>query len=241
MEAIVGGSGFIGSNLLRKIPHLREISRDFLKGSEVIKVDRLFVAAPTSLKWRVNIEPLEDLGNILEMVAGIARSIDSAEIVLFSTIDVYKDVSSATESSQTLIDNSYGGNRRQLEIALGEVQANLRICRIGGVFGSNLRKNLLFDLKNNRIDQLQNYNIGSVFQYLSIEKVLEIAIRSNTSLLNVVGPPLKILEISPETSNLFSTTGSPIEYGVRSLTTKSGYFDEKDNVLKEIWEFINAN
>jgi nucleoside-diphosphate-sugar epimerase len=241
MDALIGISGFIGSNIAKKFETITSVTRsDLLENHKRYDVERLFIAAPSANKWKIASNPQEDLENIQTLVIQLKNSILANQVILFSTVDVYKDVSDSTENSETLTNCSYGGNRFIFESEIRSSFSNVRILRLGGLFGPNLRKNLIYDLKNRKLDQLSAINPRSQFQYLSIGKVLDYSIASDKSVLNVVGPPILASEIAGGDSRFLSIERPVVNYNIRSVHIDTGYLYKKDEILCEIHAFTSG-
>jgi nucleoside-diphosphate-sugar epimerase len=237
MDLIIGASGFIGSNLARELPSATHVSRQDLKSGNFFTGSRLFIAAPSASKWLVNQEPASDLQNIETLFKYVKTYIETVEIILISTIDVYEDPRAANEDSPTLNSLNYGGNRKILEDLLGTLASNLRVARFGGLFGQGLKKNILFDLHNLRYEELIKYNAESLFQYLSVERSIRYLLESNEPLVNVVGPPLRVKDMAAN-RDFFSDTAPLIEYNVSSVHLEGGYLIDRESAILDIESFL---
>ncbi len=238
MDALIGISGFIGSNIAMRFGTITPITRtDLQENHRKYDVDILYIAAPSADKWKIASNPENDLANIRTLSFQIKNSIRAQKVVLFSTVDVYKNISDSTEESDVLSSYSYGGNRFIFESEIRAAFSNVRVCRLGGLFGPNLRKNLLYDLKNRRLEQLSAINPNSRFQYLPIGRVLDYSFSSDTPVLNVVGPPIVASEIAGADSRYFSEERIVVNYNIRSKYSESGYFYSKSDILNEIRAF----
>lgn len=239
MDALIGISGFIGSNVANKFEAITPFTRsDLLENKKQYDVERLFIAAPSADKWKIASKPKEDLDNIRALAIQIQRSFVAQKVILYSTVDVYKDVSDSTEDSETLTTCSYGGNRHFFESQISASFQNVRILRLGGLFGPNLKKNLIYDLRNRRLDQLSRISPGSRFQYLSISKILDYSVATVESVSNVTGPPILASEIAGEDSCFLSSERPIVDYNIKSNYFDTGYLDKKKDILSEIRAFI---
>ncbi len=97
MIGVIGSSGFIGSNFIRKFPEAKQISREFLSSTEVKEVETLVIAAPGARKYEVNQNPAPDRDNILKLLDQIKNTIRPTRVLLFSTVDVYKSSCNSDE------------------------------------------------------------------------------------------------------------------------------------------------
>jgi len=163
MDGLIGGSGFIGSNVLRLINGVQILGRLEISKPIDYEYKRLFIAAPSAEKWKISSDPQDDFENVKKLATQLTKNVFAEEVVLFSTIDVYSDISDSNELSKTLESCSYGGNRRYLEESIIQHFAKVKVCRVGGLFGPGLKKNLLYDIKQGRTDQVERVSRDSEF------------------------------------------------------------------------------
>ncbi len=238
MIGLIGATGFIGSNFTRLHPEVFPITRDFLSSSDVLELDELIIAAPSAKKYEINQAPLDDRTNIERLMFQISKNLIFTEVTLFSSVDVYRNTVDVDEESEILLDVSYGGNRGFFETHLREMYPNIRIRRLPGLFGPNLKKNLIFDLVNKREDQILKYSNKSTFQFIEVCKAISISMSAeykNRFVLNVVPPPLKVSSFS----DFNDANGSKVfEYNVRTKHAPSGYFLDSKQALEEIKDFM---
>lgn len=224
---------------MRMFPTSFPITRQFLDSSAVIELDTLIIAAPGARKYEINQNPVPDRENILKLLSQIAHCLRPSRVILFSTIDVYKHPLNVDEDVEISTDLTYGGNRALFEIELQKLVPTLLVRRLPGLFGSGLRKNLIFDLVNSRHDQLSNYSPDSIFQYIHIEEAIKLSLNPSFALceiLNVVTPPVQVSEFAdlPMNSEL-----ERFEYNVLTKFDPRNYFFERSEVIKSIQNFIH--
>lgn len=149
MNALVGYTGFVGSNLYE---HGRF---DALYNSKNIteaygtNPDLLVYSGLRAEKYLANNDPSKDMELIKEAEENI-RKIDPKKLVLISTVDVFKKPLGVDEESPIDTDGlqAYGYNRYQLELWVRENYPDALIIRLPGLFGKNLKKNFIYDLIN---------------------------------------------------------------------------------------------
>ena len=147
--ALVGYTGFVGSNLcLKKDFDLLYNSKniDSAFGSEP---DLLVYAGVRAEKYLANRFPEKDMENILEAQKNIER-ISPKKLVLISTIDVINDPVGADENTQIKTEGlqPYGSNRYHLEKWVRQNYNDALIIRLPALFGQNLKKNFIYDMIN---------------------------------------------------------------------------------------------
>jgi nucleoside-diphosphate-sugar epimerase len=241
MLGIIGASGFIGANLSEMFPDARPITRVDLQNGIDTFFECVYVAAPSATKWQIDQEPQVDLENIESLVERICL-LNTHKVVYFSTIDVFERPGNSSENSQRKHSLDYGGNRSRMEDLLFNQLDNVLIRRLSGLYGRYLKKNLLFDLKNGRLDQLGSYHPDSQYQYLDVKEALRIATSidfAELNLLNIVAEPISVTEICGKSITWLSRANSRHIYNVTTEHRDSGYFFDKNYVLKSIFNFLN--
>ena len=105
MNALIGHTGFVGSNIFEQYGDI-----DFCYNSQNIgeilgmEFDTLICSGVRATKWLANTEPQKDLLQIINLISNIKKC-KFNKIILISSIGVYTD-------------DSYGKNRSYLEIIL---------------------------------------------------------------------------------------------------------------------------
>lgn len=149
MRALVGDSGFVGTNLKASA------SFDALFNSRTIgdikgrSFDLLVCAAAPATMWAANRDPDHDLANLRGLVDHLASArID--RLVLISTIAVLADAAAGLDEDTDAFETrtAYGRNRRLLEAGLAARFPRLHILRLPALYGLGLKKNFIFDLLN---------------------------------------------------------------------------------------------
>jgi len=143
---LVGYTGFVGSNLAASHDFDYLINSKNIESAYGVKPDLLVYAGVRAEKFLANTDPEADMANIREALENI-RKIEPNDIVLISTVDVYKKPVDVDEDSVMYTDNlhAYGANRLWLEEQVGREFPNAYIVRLPGLFGRNLKKNFLYD------------------------------------------------------------------------------------------------
>ena len=149
MKALVGYTGFVGSNLY-KMGHFDAVyNSKNIKEAYGTEPDLLIYAGLRAEKYLANNAPEKDMKLIEEAEKNIAE-INPKKLVLISTIDVFKTPQGVDEN--TIVDTEdlhpYGYNRYQLELWVRENYPDALIIRLPGLFGINLKKNFIYDYMN---------------------------------------------------------------------------------------------
>ena len=241
-NAIIGATGLIGNRLSKLIEadHYNSKNINELKSG----YDCVFVCAPSAQKWCANQNATTDAQNIKELVDKINAS-NPKKIIHFSTIDVYGAIDHnglANEKTIPSPDCPYGKNRLDMENAW---TAKSTIIRLPGLYGIDLKKNFLFDLKN-KTDFYKNSCMNSSFQWFDLDKLSELIApekfcgyieNEKKIVLNVTTEPITNHEIVNAVGADSCAGTNAVHYNIKSLF---GYFGSKEENLKQICEYLNA-
>lgn len=163
MFALVGYTGFVGSNLLEKGDFQQFYNSKNIKEAYGTKPDLLVYAGLRAEKYLANRSPEDDMKLIFQAQDNISR-IAPKKLVLISTIDVFELPVNVNEDSLIVTDNlqAYGLNRYRLECWARENFPDSLIVRLPGLYGKNIKKNFIYDfmsvipfmLKINKFEEL---------------------------------------------------------------------------------------
>lgn len=149
MDALIGHSGFVGTNLRRA----HDFDACFNSRNINDIAGRAFAtvvcaAAPATM-WQANREPERDAAVIDGLVTRL-RTVEADRFVVISTIAVLADAAAGADESTTAFEEAkaYGRNRRRLEEACLDHFPRCTVLRLPALYGEALKKNLLFDLLN---------------------------------------------------------------------------------------------
>ncbi len=194
---IVGASGFVGGYLSSRYKNIRQYGRRNIQTLPQDDSDFVIIAAAPAAKWIANTEPEKDLENIQILIKSL-KCLEDKRTILISTIDVFPTGTEFSESEQlpSSHQEGYGTNRGYLEVELQKHIKNLHIVRLPGLFGPGLKKNLIFDLINNR--SVPEIHSQSTFQFYDIRNLpghlatcLDLELRT----VNLATEPVKVAEI----------------------------------------------
>jgi hypothetical protein len=227
MNALIGYSGFVGGVLKEKIKGELYNSSNI----ELIKkknFDNVYCAGVSGTKWIANKNPKEDISKI-NILIDCVRHVKCNKFILISTISVY--------------DNEhYGINRKNLEETLFEIFGDkLLIIRLPAIYGKGIKKNLLFDMLNNKIDL--NINLLDTYQWYDITdltKDIKKFLKNKYKIVELFPEPIsnEIL-ISLFNKNFKSYKENTTSY-VQNIIPVDGYFYTKNKVIKKLKKFIDG-
>ena len=149
MNALVGYTGFVGSNIYEEGNFDAVYNSKNIEEAFGTNPDLLIYAGLRAEKYLANNAPEKDMALIDEAYENI-KKIGAHKLVHISTIDVFKNPRGADEN--TVIDtqglHSYGYDRYVLECKVRDLYPDALIIRLPGLFGKNIKKNFIYDYIN---------------------------------------------------------------------------------------------
>ena len=227
-QSLIGSSGFVGTTLSSQAHFDGKFTRSNISELAGSHSDLLVCAAAPAQKWIANSDPERDRQNISNLVANLAKT-SADRAVLISTVDVFGDPVEVDESTIPIpgASNFYGQNRLMLERAFSEIFRNTLVIRLPGLVGPGLRKNAIFDLKND--NEVSKLNAAAMFQFYPTVQLwsdLKTCIQSGESVVHLTAEPVSLREVSTRVgvTGLLSEPGSAAYYDFRSRF--SAYWDQ---------------
>lgn len=149
MEALVGYTGFVGSNLDMEGHFDKKYNSKNISEAYGLNPDLLVYAGLKAEKYLANKAPEKDMELIEEAFNNIVK-INPQRLVLISTVDVFKKPVDVDEDSPIETENlhPYGYNRYLLENKVRTAFPDALIIRLPALYGVNLKKNFLYDFIN---------------------------------------------------------------------------------------------
>ncbi|MBP1545231.1 MAG: NAD(P)-dependent oxidoreductase [Oscillospiraceae bacterium] len=149
MTALVGYTGFVGSNIYAKGDITAAYNSKNIADAYGTSPDLLIYAGLRAEKYLANNAPEKDMELIKQAEENISL-INPKKLVLISTVDVYKNPDKADENTPVDTEGlaAYGYNRYQLELWVRENYPDALIIRLPGLFGINIKKNFIYDYIN---------------------------------------------------------------------------------------------
>lgn len=143
---LVGGTGFVGSNIRSQFQFDYIFNSHNIQESYGLNPDLLVYAGVRAEMFLANQNPEQDMNIISEAMENI-RKISPKKIVLVSTAAVYQNSIEQTEESVISIKDllPYGRNRYFLECWVRDNFKEHLILRLPALFGKNLKKNFIYD------------------------------------------------------------------------------------------------
>ncbi|ELR97346.1 NAD(P)-dependent oxidoreductase [Gloeocapsa sp. PCC 73106] len=244
-SALIGYTGFVGSNLAEQQLFTHYYNSHNIEAIVNQEFDLVVCAGVSGVKWLANQDPLKDWQNIQRLIDCL-QTILTAKFVLISTVDVYYLPINVDEDTVIELEKlkPYGKHRRQLEIFV-ESTFNCLIIRLPGLFGKNLKKNIIYDLLNN--NRVENINPDSLYQFYHLEdltKDIEIGLDQRSSLINFATEPVTAREVAEhifEKELKIQLDTDIARYDMRSKiwqNNQRGYLYNKQQILLKLKEFV---
>lgn len=168
MKALVGYTGFVGSNLYSQTDFDGAYNSKNISDAFGTSPDLLVYAGVRAEMFLANNFPEKDFAQI-QIAAENIKKINPKFLVLISTVSVYGENARGDENTE--IDESrltaYGKNRLYLEKWAESNWKNHLIVRLPAIYGKNLKKNFIYDyihvipalLKYEKFDELCKLNL----------------------------------------------------------------------------------
>ena len=250
-EALIGYSGFVGSNLLSQQRFEEQYNSANIRDIRGKRFDRIVCAGARAVKWWANQNPEADLAGIESLMDDL-RYVEADQFTLISTVDVFGTPVAVTELSSPSEDglHAYGRHRLLLEKFVAERFPSCRILRLPALFGSGLKKNAVFDLMTD--NNLDSIHPDSCFQWYPLSRLsadMRIAEEAGLETLHLATQPISMEDIRsrffPE-KQIGQKRGQPGMYDFR--TVHSGLFGSRvaymlsaPEIMAELAKFLNGD
>ena len=144
--AIVGHTGFVGSNLAAQNRFDHCFNSGNIREAYGLRPDLLVYAGLRAEMFLANRDPLADLESVRTAAENIRR-IAPRRVVLISTVAVYGSTIGRTEDTVMELGGlpAYGLDRYFLECYVRDNFKDSLVVRLPAIFGRNLKKNFLYD------------------------------------------------------------------------------------------------
>lgn len=247
-NALVGYTGFVGSNLARsaRFSHLYNSSNFRQMRGE--QFDTIVCAGVSAAKWKANLDPGSDWQQISVLIAELATT-RARSFILISTVDVYPDISLPLDETADIggENHAYGTHRLRLEEFVANTFERFAIVRLPALFGPGLKKNALFDLMSNH--EIDRINPNGTFQWYPVGNLLaDLAIVEQNGLqrVNLVTEPIPLRTIWERyfPQHQIPDVAAPgAQYQLRSRFAhlfggRDGYVMDAGEVMRELGAFV---
>jgi len=248
MKIIVGYNGLVGQTIMqsREFDHHFNSSNINTFDDIVNDGDDIFLSCLPSSKRIINKNILDDFNNIINIINIISKKKYSS-VTLISTIDVYTDspIGSKEDYKPNISKLEYGSNRYLFELMVREFVKcdDLKIFRLGALFNNLLKKNILFDLINEKDFDI---NINSRYQWYNLDNLhsdIENLSKKypNEILFNLFTEPIEtsdLVSLFPKNKSKI-IFGDKIDYNYMTKFNSNGYLHTKKELMLEINNLIS--
>lgn len=220
MRVLVGSTGFVGATLARVSHFDLAVHRPDLDEIRGVRARELVCAGLPAAKYLANADPEGDWRNVTRL-AGAVAEVEADRAVLVSTVDVYDRPVGVDESAPPAYDGAaaYGRNRAWFEAFVRAHVPEHVVLRLPALYGTGLRKNLVFDLLEGRADQWARVNGRSTFQFFDVARTWDYAVRARAAglrLVNLATEPVTAQAVADLFDVVLPTDGPEVHYDVRT-------------------------
>ncbi|ADU13926.1 hypothetical protein [Asticcacaulis excentricus] len=198
--ALIGYTGFVGGTLLRTRDYDETYNSSNIADIKGRHFSSVICAGAKAVKWQANKDPSGDLAGINTLIEAIDQ-IETDHFVLVSTVDVYGNPVGVSEADIPAEEglHAYGLNRRVLEKFVATRFSSHSIIRLPGLFGTGLRKNLIFDLlTDNLVDQINPSGRLQWYPMRRFAEDIDQIVASRQPLVNIAVEPILTNEIAAQ-------------------------------------------
>ncbi len=249
-SCLIGYSGFVGSNLDRRRLFDKKYNSRNIEDIKGKNYSYVYCAGVTATKWLANKEPDSDLKGIVRLLNAL-REISCERFVLISTIDVYRRPEDVDEDTPIVTEglHPYGLHRRLVETFVQERFPNHHIIRLPGLFGANLKKNVIFDFLHD--NQVETVHSDAVYQFYCLDTLcrdIETVIEHGIRLANFATEPISVGEMANYAFGrefLNKPHENPARYNMKTkyghlFGSEKPYILSKEQVLSLLKRFVGS-
>jgi len=248
-SALIGHTGFVGSNLLRQHAFDTCFNSSNIEQIAGRGFDLVVCAGARAEKWKANAEPERDLDGI-ERLTSALEQVNARKLVLISTVDVFINPIDVDEDSPTPTAglSAYGRHRRRLEQIVAS-RFDALIVRLVGLYGPGLKKNVIYDLlHDNNVAAIDSRGLFQCYDVSRLWRDVELALDNELTLAHLPTEPVSVAEVA---LNAFGkdfeneVTPSPARYDVHTRFAsvfggRNSYVETKADVLARLTKFVLA-
>jgi nucleoside-diphosphate-sugar epimerase len=198
MDALIGATGYVGQTLLRQRAFEQQFNSKTIADIRGGDFGLMVCAGAPAQKWIADGNPEADLANLKALADHLAAA-KAERVILISTVDVFPDSRGKDEGSE--IDESrltpYGANRLWLERFVAERFEHTLVVRLPGLVGPRLRKNAVFDFRNdNNLHMIDHRAVYQFYPMVNLWADLQVAMDAGLSLVHLTAEPVSIGEVA---------------------------------------------
>ena len=217
-DALIGYTGFIGSNLLTQRKWDATFNRRNSRQMDG-RFNTVACCAAPGAKWIANRDPENDYHSINKLASHFGR-FKAERFILISTADVFGQPVDADELSPISPDCEYGKHRAVLEFYARLVYPHAQIVRLPGVVGPGMKKGPIYDLQNEH--RLEFLNPDSVYQWYDVRNLWRDIEHRTEPIIHLCPKPESLREtVARDFPHIdisrLTGTGTPASYNLRTI------------------------
>ncbi|HEY4216054.1 MAG TPA: NAD-dependent epimerase/dehydratase family protein [Gemmatimonadaceae bacterium] len=246
-DALIGHTGFVGSNLLRQHEFEATFNSSNIEQIAGRSFDLVVCCGAPAEKWKANADPERDLDNI-ERLTRALEHVNAVKLVLISTVDVFQIPVNVDEDSPTPTAGlqAYGKNRRRLEQIVAS-RFDATIVRLAGLYGPGLKKNVIHDFLHDH--EVHKIDSRGVFQFYDVRRLwddMATAMDARLPLVHLPAEPVSVADVARDAFDMDFTnevSSTPARYDIHTkyaeLFGGSGtYVENRTRELSGIAAFV---
>ncbi|MFN6943715.1 MAG: NAD-dependent epimerase/dehydratase family protein [Cytophagaceae bacterium] len=246
-KALIGYTGFVGGNLNEQLEFTHLYNSKNIAEISGQSFDIVYCAGVSAKKWLANKDPENDL-KAIENLKDSLDAINTKKFVLISTVDVYPKPVNVDEDTHIDLKevDPYGKHRLILEKFVKE-KFDTTIIRLPGLFGNNLKKNVIYDfLNNNCLDMIHQDGVFQFYNLDYLSKDIDLALKNNISLINFATENVSVKDLVDLVfkNNFTNQIEKPAPfYDFRTkyghLWNNNNYIYSRSQIIEDISKFVS--
>jgi len=245
-SALIGHTGFIGSNLARAHHFDAAFNSRNIAEIEGKHFGLVVCAGVRAEKWIANANPDGDKDGIARLLRSLDR-VTAKRFVLISTVDVFPTPNGVDEDSPVPPNTQpYGRNRRWLEEECA-TRFDALVIRLAAMYGPGLKKNAIYDLVHD--NELEKIDSRGAFQFYDVQRLwrdITAGLEHRLHLLHLPTEAVTIAEVARaafgrEFTNVVAKV--PARYDIRTkhaalVGGRGGYVETREQVLDGLRRYV---
>ncbi|HEX4414791.1 MAG TPA: hypothetical protein VH107_14245 [Lacipirellulaceae bacterium] len=246
-SGLVGYTGFVGGTLRRQRSFDAEYNSKNIRSIAREHFDLLICAGAPAEKWKANANPEQDR-ECLALLTSSLQQCTADRVILISTVDVYADPQNVDETTLIVAESlqPYGRHRFELECSVADHFPNTYVVRLPGLFGTGLKKNLIFDLLAGKLDWTDHRSLLQFYDLSRLWDDLQIAVSANLRLVNFATEPVSAADVAKRCFDLDYTTTRDQPPPLYDMRTKHAnafggrghYLYDAEETFRRIRQFV---
>jgi nucleoside-diphosphate-sugar epimerase len=246
-QALIGHTGFVGSNLVRQRPFDALFNSKNIEEIVGRSFDLVVCSGARAEKWKANAEPERDRDEIERLTRALMQ-VSAQKLVLISTVDVFLNPADVDEESPVATTglHAYGRHRRLLEEMVAS-RFDAIIVRLPALYGHGLKKNVIYDFLHD--NDVRKIDSRGVFQFYNIDRLwsdISVALQNDLELVHLPTEPVSVADVARGGFGLEFTNevaATPARYDVRTRHAEmfggtGNYIQTRAQQLASIAEFV---